>query len=259
MDLKLQGQRVLVTGGSRGIGLAIAQAFAAEGAMPIIASRDAEQLALAVKAIHSSTGITAESVPADLSQPGATEALFKAVGEVDVLVNNAGSIPGGSLHDLDEQRWRQAWELKLFSYINLTRAYLPMMEQRGRGVICNIIGLAGVAPRYDYICGSTANAGLMAFTQGLGGGSVRKGVRVFGINPAPTRSQRMQTMLERQATNKWGDASRWMELSTKLPFGRMAEPDEIARMTVFACSPLSGYLSGTVINLDAGQIYAETV
>jgi NAD(P)-dependent dehydrogenase (short-subunit alcohol dehydrogenase family) len=134
-----------------------------------------------------------------------------------------------------------------------------MMEQRGRGVICNIIGLAGVAPRYDYICGSTANAGLIAFTQGLGGGSVRKGVRVFGINPAPTRSQRMQTMLERQATNKWGDASRWMELSTKLPFGRMAEPDEIARMTVFACSPLSGYLSGTVINLDAGQIYAETV
>ena len=93
MDLKLQGQRVLVTGGSRGIGLAIAQAFAAEGAMPIIASRDGEQLAVAVKAIHSSTGITADSVPADLSQPGATEALFKAVGEVDVLVNNAGSIP----------------------------------------------------------------------------------------------------------------------------------------------------------------------
>ena len=239
MDLNLKGQRVLVTGGSRGIGLAIAQAFAAEGAMPIIASRDAEQLALAVKAIHSSTGITAESVATDLSQPGAT--------------------PGGSLHDLDEQRWRQAWELKLFSYINLTRCYLPMMEQRGRGVICNIIGLAGVAPRYDYICGSTANAGLIAFTQGLGGGSVRKGVRVFGINPAPTRSQRMQTMLERQAKNKWGDTSRWMELSTKLPFGRMAEPDEIARMTAFACSPLSGYLSGTVINLDAGQIYADPV
>ena len=172
MDLNLKGQRVLVTGGSRGIGLAIAQAFAAEGAMPIIASRDAEQLALAVKAIHSNTGITAESVATDLSQPGATEALFKAVGEVDVLVNNAGAIPGGSLHDLDEQRWRQAWELKLFSYINLTRSYLPMMEQRGRGVICNIIGLAGVAPRYDYICGSTANAGLIAFTQGLGGGLV---------------------------------------------------------------------------------------
>ena len=243
MDLKLQGQRVLVTGGSRGIGLAIAQAFAAEGAMPILASRDAEQLALAVQTIHSNTGITAESVTADLSQPGATEALFKAVGAVDVLVNNAGAIPGGSLHDLDEQRWRQAWELKLFSYINLTRCYLPLMEQRGRGVICNIIGLAGVAPRYDYICGSTANAGLIAFTQGLGGGSVRKGVRVFGINPAPTHSQR----------------SRWMELSTKLPFGRMAEPDEIARMTAFACSPLSSYLSGTVINLDAGQIFADPV
>ena len=79
------------------------------------------------------------------------------------------------------------------------------------------------------------------------------------LNELLTRSQRMQTMLERQAKNKWGDTSRWMELSTKLPFGRMAEPDEIARMTAFACSPLSGYLSGTVINLDAGQIYADPV
>ena len=261
---RLQNKAALITGAGAGIGAATARLFCAQGARVCLldANPKALQDTLAqlksefpLASVHTAQADIAHEAQAQAAVLGAVEVL----GGLDVLVNNAGAIPGGSLHDLDEQRWRQAWELKLFSYINLTRCYLPMMEQRGRGVICNIIGLAGVAPRYDYICGSTANAGLIAFTQGLGGGSVRKGVRVFGINPAPTRSQRMQTMLERQAKNKWGDTSRWMELSTKLPFGRMAEPDEIARMTVFACSPLSGYLSGTVINLDAGQIYADPV
>jgi 3-oxoacyl-[acyl-carrier protein] reductase len=178
------------------------------------------------------------------------------VGEVDILVNNAGAIPGGSLHDITEERWRQAWELKLYSYINLTRAYLPRMEQRGSGVIVNIIGMAGAAPRYEYICGSTANAALMAFTQGIGGASVHHGVRVLGINPSPTRSDRMQGMLSQQAQTKLGDANRWMELTRKLPFGRLAEPDEIAHLAVFCASPLCGYLSGTVLNVDGGQNFA---
>ncbi len=257
MDLKLKGQRVLVTGGSRGIGLAIAQAFAAEGAVPILVSRDSGHLAKAVQAIQDSSGVKALSVQADLAAAGSSERLFQDVGPVDVLVNNAGAIPGGTLHDISEQRWREAWDLKLYSYVNLTRAYLPSMEQRGHGVICNIIGMAGVAPRYEYICGAAANAALIAFTQGLGGGTVRQGVRVFGINPSPTRSDRMQTMLQQQAEKKWGDAQRWMELTQALPFGRMAEPDEIAHLAVFGASPASGYLSGTVLNVDGGQMYAN--
>ena len=162
---------------------------------------------------------------------------------------------GGFIHDITEERWRQAWELKLYSYINLTRAYLPSMEKRGKGVIANIIGMAGAAPRYEYICGSAANAALIAFTQGLGGGTVRQGVRVFGINPSPTRSDRMQGMLQQQATTKLGDASRWHELTLALPFGRLAEPDEIAKLTAFCASPLCGYLSGSVINVDGGQMF----
>jgi 3-oxoacyl-[acyl-carrier protein] reductase len=256
MKLGLQGQHVLITGGSKGIGLAIAQSFAAEGAVPILVSRDAAHLAEAAQKIKAAHGIDARVVAADLSQHGACEQLAKEVGEVDILVNNAGAIPGGSLHDITEDRWRQAWELKLFSYINLTRVYLAMMEKRGSGVIANIIGMAGAAPRYEYICGSTANAALMAFTQGIGGASVHKGVRVFGINPSPTRSDRMQGMLSQQAQTKLGDANRWMELTRKLPFGRLAEPDEIAHLTVFCASPLCGYLSGTVLNVDGGQNFA---
>ena len=256
MELGLRDQKVLITGGSKGIGLAIAQSFAAEGAHPILVSRERANLDAALAQIRAAHGVDATAVAADLAAPGACERLAQEVGEIDILVNNAGAIPGGSLHDIDEARWRQAWELKLFSYINLTRAYLPRMEARGRGVIVNIIGMAGAAPRYEYICGSTANAALMAFTQGLGGASVHKGVRVLGINPSPTRSDRMQGMLSQQAQTKLGDANRWMELTRTLPFGRLAEPDEIAHLAVFCASPRCGYLSGTVLHVDGGQNFA---
>ena len=131
MNLDLTGQRVLITGGSKGIGLAIAKAFAAEGAKPILVSRDQSNLAHAVQAIEAAHHIKPEVFEADLSLPGSADELLQKVGEIDVLVNNAGAIPGGSIHDITEERWRQAWELKLYSYINLTRAYLPSMEKRG--------------------------------------------------------------------------------------------------------------------------------
>jgi 3-oxoacyl-[acyl-carrier protein] reductase len=257
MDLKLQGSRVLVTGGSRGIGIAIAVGFAREGATPVIASRSAESLQSALTTIHQETGVTAEAVSADLGSADGLHHLLAQAGEIDILVNNAGAIPGGSLADIDDARWRQAWELKLFGYINLVREVLPQMEKRGRGVIANIIGMAGAAPRNEYICGSTANAALIAFTQAVGAASPRRGVRVFGINPSPTRSDRMEGMLRGRAAKKLNDENRWMELTSGLPFGRLTEPKEIADLTVFSCSPLSAYLSGTVINVDGGQMYAS--
>jgi 3-oxoacyl-[acyl-carrier protein] reductase len=257
MDLKLQGRRVLVTGSSKGIGLAIAIAFAREGAVPVIVSRSADALERALAAIKQETGVTAQAVTADLANPEGIQQLISQTGEIDILVNNAGAIPGGSLADVDDAKWRQAWELKLFGYINLVREVLPSMEKRSNGVIVNIIGMAGAAPRNDYVCGSTANAALMAFTRAVGAASPRHGVRVFGINPSPTRSDRMEGMLRAQAVKKLGDENRWMELTAGLPFGRLTEPKEIADLTVFSCSPLSAYLSGTVINVDGGQMYAS--
>lgn len=257
MDLKLQGRRVLVTGGSKGIGLAIALSFAREGAQPVLVARSAQALETATWAIQRETGVVAQALALDLSTAAGMDSLIANAGDVDILVNNAGAIPGGSLADVDDAKWRQAWELKLFGYINLVRALLPRMEQRGSGVIANIIGMAGAAPRSDYVCGSTANAALIAFTQAVGAASPRRGVRVFGINPSPTRSDRMEAMMRAQAGKKLGDADRWMELTTGLPFGRLTEPQEIADLTVFSCSPLAGYLSGTVVNVDGGQMYAS--
>ena len=256
MDLRLKDKLVVVTGGSKGIGLATALSFAREGARPLIVSRSSDTLAAGAATILRDTGITARTLSADLATPAGIEALMAAAGDADILVNNAGAIPGGWLRDIDDSRLRQSWELKLFGYINLVRAMLARMEARGSGVIANIIGMAGAAPRPDYIAGSTANAALIAFTQAVGAGSTAHGVRVFGINPSPTRSDRMEGLLRAQADKKLGDAERWLELTTQLPFGRMAEPAEIADLTVFGCSPLAGYLSGSVINVDGGQLYA---
>jgi NAD(P)-dependent dehydrogenase (short-subunit alcohol dehydrogenase family) len=257
MDIQLKGNRVAITGGSKGIGLAVAITFAREGAVPILIARSAASLELAATTIKKETGVTAQTLALDMATPEGIERLMADAGDVDILINNAGAIPGGSLMAVDDAKWRSSWELKLFGYINLVRAMLPKMEARGSGVICNIIGMAGAVPRAEYICGSTANAALIAFTQAIGATSPRRGIRVFGINPSPTRSDRMEGMLRAQAAKKLDDESRWMELTTNLPFGRLTEPREIADLTAFCCSPLSGYLSGTVINVDGGQAFAS--
>ena len=255
MDLKLKGLRVVITGGSKGIGLAVAHSFAKEGAQPILVSRTLSSLQSAAKEIKAQSGMDCELLAADMASRGSAKSLIEQCGNIDILVNNAGAIPGGTVLDIDEDRWREAWELKVFGYINLVREVLPQMQAKKKGVIANIIGMAGAAPRNAYLCGSTANAALIAFTQAVGGASVVHGVRVFGVNPSPTRSERMQTMLQAQAQKKFEDASRWMELTQSMPFGRMAEPQELADLTTFCCSPLAGYLSGSVINVDGGQMY----
>lgn len=256
MDLELNNRRVLITGGSRGIGLAIAQSFAREGAMPILVSRSAESLEKAAARLRAEHACEVQVIAADLAEDAGVQKVQEVIGSVDILVNNAGAIPGGRITAMDDSQWRKSWELKVFGYIHLMRSALAAMETRGSGVIANVIGMAGVSPRDEYIAGSSANAALIAMTQGIGAASVRHGVRVFGVNPSATRSDRMETMLRSQAERKWGDPERWKELTVGMPFGRLMEPAEVADMVVFGCSPRAGYLSGSVINLDGGQTYA---
>ena len=256
MDLQLQGKRVLLTGASRGIGYACALAFAQEGALPTLVARDGQALAAAAAAIATATGIVAPTLALDITGAEAIERIAEAAAETDILVNNAGAIPGGTLAQVDDARWRQAWELKLFAYVNLVRAILPRMEARRSGVIANVIGMAGVAPRHDYLCGGTANAALIAFTRAVGAASPRHNVRVFGVNPSLTNTDRVAGLTRQMAAARLGDAERWREISAGLPFGRMLEPREVAELLVFACSPRAAYLSGTVIDLDGGQLYA---
>jgi 3-oxoacyl-[acyl-carrier protein] reductase len=247
MDLQLTGKRAVITGASKGIGYACALSFVREGALPILVARNRDGLAKAAASIKAETGVRVETIVMDLSAAEAAAELVERTGDIDFLINNAGSIPGGELAAVDDVNWRASWELKPYGYINLTRVYLPRMEARRQGVIVNIIGMAGVANRAAYLCGSTANAALIAFTNSVGSVSPDHGVRVFGINPSPTRTERLTARLTEPGSLE--------KLCAGLPFGRLMEPEEVAHLAVFGCSPLAGYLSGTVINLDGGQQY----
>lgn len=247
MDLGLAGKSVLVTGGSKGIGLACAKAFAAEGCRVHLAARDRGRLEQA----RAEMGGEAVLHPADLRDAGALQGLASACAQVDILVNNAGDIPGGTIESVDEAKWRHAWELKVFAYINLSRALFARMKERGSGVIVNVIGMAGENPSFEYICGSTANAGLAAFTKALGKGSREHGVRVLGVHPPSTRTERILNVMKAAAKAKLGDENRYPELVASGAFGGMIEPEQVADMVAFLASARAGRLSGVVLNLGS--------
>jgi len=253
MDMGLAGKRVLVTGGSKGIGLACAEAFAREGCDLVLASRDGAALERARETVASRGGGNRVALhAADLSDPAAREALHAAHPRIDVLVNNAGAIPGGTLHDIALPRWVEAWNLKVFGFIHLCQLYLPRMEAEGAGAVVNVIGMAGRAPRADYVCGAAGNAALIAFTAAVGGRSVDKGVRVVGVAPGATRTERIVQLSKSRAKTRFGDEARWEEMLNGLPLGRPAHPKEIADTVVFCASPRGGYLSGTTVEVDGG-------
>ena len=166
MELGLEGRKVLITGASQGIGEGLAHAFAAERCeLDLVArSQDNRERVAAQARGH---GVHVQTLAADLTAAGAIDAVTQFAGDADVLVNNAGSIPGGTLWDVDAAAWRKGWELKVFGYIDLTRAIYPLMKQRGKGVILNNIGNGGQNFDFNYIAGTTGNAALMAFTCAL--------------------------------------------------------------------------------------------
>jgi 3-oxoacyl-[acyl-carrier protein] reductase len=187
MDLLLAGKTALITGASKGIGRAAAERFAAEGCHVVLVSRTASDLAAAKAAITERAKVQIDTVAADLSHSSAVERLAKDFSTIDILVNNAGAIPGGSLIDVDEQTWRKAWDLKVFGYINMCRAYYALMKDRGSGVIINVTGNAAQTHDPEYICGVAGNAALTAFSQSLGSVSVHDGVRVISLNPGRSK------------------------------------------------------------------------
>jgi len=252
MDLGLKGKKVLITGASQGIGEGLARAFAEEGCDIHLVARSGDRLATIKSEVQAKFPVEVTIQPLDMTAAGAIDQVVEAAGDTDVLVNNAGVIPSGSLWDVDEQKWREGWELKVFGYINLTRAIYPRMKARGGGVIINNIGNGGEVFDPKYVAGTTGNASLMAFTRAMGGHSLDDNIRVVGVNPGPVDTDRIYNMLKKRAKDWYGDESRYVELLDRYPLKRPAHLHEVTDLIVFLASYRSGYTSGTILTVDGG-------
>jgi NAD(P)-dependent dehydrogenase (short-subunit alcohol dehydrogenase family) len=253
MDLKLNGRTVLVTGGSKGIGLGVGRWFAAEGCNVRLVARSKEALEASAASIRQQSDGDVQTIAGDVAQPAVRAQIVATWPDVDVLVNNAGGIPGGTIDDVDDAAWRAGWDLKVFGYIDMTRAYLKRMRERRSGVIINIIGAAGESLPATYIAGCVGNASVMAFTRSIGTKSPDWGVRVVGVNPGPVETDRVEVLGRKRAQRELGDENRWREYFKDMPFGRPASVNEIAALVVFLASDLAGYTSGVIYTVDGGN------
>ncbi|MGE0652988.1 MAG: short-chain dehydrogenase/reductase [Alphaproteobacteria bacterium] len=255
MYASLKGRTVAITGASRGIGRAIAQAFAAAGCDLVLAARDEGLLGQVAGQIEQEHRVGVRTCALDLSAIDNVLAFAEACRDADILVNNAGAIPFGTLEEVDGAAWRRAWDLKVFGYIDLTRAVLPAMYASGQGVIVNIIGAAALRPNPRYIAGCVGNAALDMFTRCIGAESIKRGVRIVAVHPGPIVSERVKAEMRQRAEKELGSAERWQELMASLsPTGKAGVPEDVAAAVLFLASDQAGFVSGAALKVDAGRL-----
>ena len=255
MDLQLSGRHVLVTGGSRGIGLACARGFLREGAKLSLAGRSREHLDAALAQLRSEGHDAVRGYAADLTDAQAALAMLDAaeagLGPVDVLVNSAGAARRTPFDELRPQAWHDAMQAKFFTYIHVMDPVIKRMGARGAGAIVNIIGMGGKIATPTHLAGGAANAALMLATAGLATAYGPRGVRVNAVNPAMTLTDRMAEGLAAEARlRQRSEEDVRRDAEARMPLGRIATPEDIADAVLFLCSPRAGYISGAIVSMD---------
>lgn len=244
MDLALGGKSALVTGGSKGIGLAIAQAFQAEGARVIIAARSEAEVADTAER-HGFTGVVC-----DVTDPGQRKHLIEraaaVTGSLDILVNNAGGSNGAAILETDEELFRQAMELNFHSIVGLSKLAAAVMQPGS--VILNITSISGREsggrPTYN-----AAKSAAISFTKSLADELISRGIRVVGIAPGSILhpSSNWQKRLEKDPEKIKAF------VQSSIPAGRFGRPEEVASVAVFLCSKAAAWVVGATLNVDGGQ------
>lgn len=256
MDLHLTDKHVLITGGSKGIGLACAQGFLAEGARVTLVSRDPANLTAAVAtltAIYPATQL--HTIAADMQiASAALQVLDQAerhFGPVDVLVNSAGAAKRTAPDELNPEAWQAAMKAKYFSYIHMIDPTIKRMAQRGGGAIVNVIGAGGKVASAIHMPGGAANAALMLVNAGMASAYAAKGVRVNAVNPGLTLTDRLQEGMATDARAQGISEDEAMQrANARIPMGRIAQPEEIADAVVYLASARASYISGVVLTMD---------
>jgi NAD(P)-dependent dehydrogenase (short-subunit alcohol dehydrogenase family) len=250
MDLGLKDRKVLITGGSKGIGLACAKAFVAEGARVALVSRSRENLEKAKTSLRDAYIIAADLTNAEAAA-AMVERVEKEFGPIDVLVNSAGAARRTDADDLTPAAWRAGMDAKYFSYINVIDPLIKRMGKRGKGAVINIIGSGGKVASPTHLAGGAANAALLLATAGLAFAYASKGVRVVGVSPGVTKTERVAEGLKAEAKRaNVSEEQAYKQMIARLPMGRPAEPEEIADIVVFAASERGRYLTGANISTD---------
>ncbi len=253
MELGLEGKVVLVTGGSKGIGFACASAFAAEGARIAISSRSRDNIERARADLKDALGVAADLTDAEAADK-MIDTVEDRLGPIDVLVNSAGAAKRTPPDNLTPEVWREAFDAKFFSYINVIDPMVKRMATRGGGVIVSIIGGGGRVASATHLAGGAANAALMLATAGLGAFYAKSGVRVVGVSPSLTETSRVAEGLAAEArlASISVDEARRRSVE-RIPIGRMASPREIADAVLFLASAKASYVTGVTLSMEGGQ------
>jgi NAD(P)-dependent dehydrogenase (short-subunit alcohol dehydrogenase family) len=258
MDLQLKNKTALVTGGSEGIGKGIALLLAREGVDLAICSRRKDVLEATAAEIAKETGRKVVAIPADLTTDAdARNFIAKghaALGRVDIMINNAGSSPGGVIEHLTETDWAQSLQLKFMGYVRCLRYVLPIMVKQGGGRVVNLIGNDGIKPSYWEIAPGAANAAGQNLTVSLAGQYGKHGISFCAVNPGPVRTERWDGLVKAMSRDMKISYDEANQLApSSIPMGRIAEVEEVAALVTMLASPLMHMVNGTQIEIDGGQ------
>jgi 3-oxoacyl-[acyl-carrier protein] reductase/bacilysin biosynthesis oxidoreductase BacG len=257
MDLGITQRVALISGGSKGLGFATAQALAEAGCRIALVSRTQADLEKAAAALARDFKAEAVGFAADLSDPASprrvVEATAKRFGHVDILVNSAGAAPAGSLEQLTEEQLDGALRLKLFGYLRMIRAVLPIMRARKWGRIISIGGMAGRSPGAGFVAVGLNNIGIATMTKSVSDAVAADGILVNAVDPGSIATDRQETLI-RAAAEKEGKTVEAVrsERTRSIPLGRMGKPEEVGALIAFLASERAGFLTGASIPIDGG-------